>query len=198
MKLLILLAVLIGVSSAEVVKRAAQIPGVWTALDQLRGKSKLSIEDISALLINAKAGEDYPNLSVIPEGNFDCGSVKQPGFYADVDTRCQVIRRCDINGNQSAYLCPNLTIFNQITLVCQWFWDVDCSKSKEFYDYSNSRLYQGPDVLLLDNEDISGESVPPRSAPLVTSAPVELESAPVDLQDAPQPKPAKKGKKKNA
>ncbi|XP_055338413.1 uncharacterized protein LOC129588267 [Paramacrobiotus metropolitanus] len=74
-------------------------------------------------------------------------------FYADVDTRCQVVRRCDINGNQTAYICPNLTIFNQITLVCHWFWDVDCSKAQQFYDYSNSRLYQGHDVWLLDNED---------------------------------------------
>lgn len=46
-----------------------------------------------------------------------------------------------------------LQIFNQITLVCHWFWDVDCSKAQDFYEYSNSRLYQGHDVPLLDNED---------------------------------------------
>lgn len=44
-------------------------------------------------------------------------------------------------------------IFNQITLVCHWFWDVDCSKAQTYYDFSNSRLYQGHDVPLLDNED---------------------------------------------
>ncbi|XP_055346192.1 uncharacterized protein LOC129593759 [Paramacrobiotus metropolitanus] len=154
MKCLILLAALLGVSSGGLVKRAAQNqnPGVWSALDQLRGKAKLGIEDIRALLSIAKAGQDYPNLNEIPAGNFDCGSVKA-GFYADVEFKCQVIRRCDVNGNQTAYLCPNLTVFNQITLVCHWYWDVDCSKAKEFYDYSNSRLYQGQDVPLLDNED---------------------------------------------
>jgi hypothetical protein len=152
MRSLLVLAALVGVSCAGVVKRQAQSPGVWTALDQLRGKDKLSIEDITKLLTTAKAGEDYPNLAEIPPGNFDCGAHK-PGFYADTDSKCQVIRRCDVNGNQTAYLCPNLTIFNQITLVCHWFWDVDCSKAQQFYDYSNSRLYQGADVKLLDDED---------------------------------------------
>lgn len=88
MKSLIFLTALVALSSANVVKRAAQSPGVWSALDQLRGKAKLSIEDISALLTSAKPGQDYPNLASIPEGNFDCASVK-PGFYADVDTKCQ-------------------------------------------------------------------------------------------------------------
>jgi len=154
MKFLIVLVALFGVSySATVVKRQAQSPGVWTALDQLRGKTRLSIDDITVLFTNSKAGEDYPNLATIPETtSIDCGSVK-PGFYADVDTKCQVIRRCDVNGNASAYLCPNMTIFNQITLVCHWFWDVDCSKAKSFYDYSNSRLYQEGAKLLDDEPD---------------------------------------------
>jgi len=152
MKFLIVFAAIFGVAySASVVKRQAQSPGVWTALDQLRGKTRLSIDDITVLFTNSKAGEDYPNLATIPETtSIDCGSVK-PGFYADVDTKCQVIRRCDVNGNASAYLCPNMTIFNQITLVCHWFWDVDCSKAKSFYDYSNSRLYKDG-AKLLDDE----------------------------------------------
>lgn len=88
MRSLVLLSAVLALSGASVVKRAAQSPGVWSALDQLRGKAKLSIEDISALLISAKPGQDYPNLAAIPEGNFDCASVK-PGFYADIDTKCQ-------------------------------------------------------------------------------------------------------------
>ena len=43
-------------------------------------------------------------------------------------------------------------MFNQITLVCDWFWNVDCSQSRQFQDYSNSRLYQEGNVLL-DNQD---------------------------------------------
>jgi hypothetical protein len=151
MKFLLVFALALSVSNAKLVKRGAQSPGVWTALDQLRGKSKISNDDIRNMILTAKAGQDYPNLSEIPAGNFDCSNMK-PGFYADVDTKCQVVRRCDINGNLSSYLCPNLTVFNQITLVCEWFWDVDCSKAKSFYDYSNSRLYQGHDVPLLDDE----------------------------------------------
>lgn len=51
-----------------------------------------------------------------------------------------------------------LQLFNQITLVCDWFWNVDCGQSKNFVDYSNSRLYQGPDVHLLDDQDVFASS----------------------------------------
>ena len=38
--------------------------------------------------------------------------------------------------------------------MCDWWYNVDCSQSVHFYDYSNARLYQGRDVALLDNQDI--------------------------------------------
>lgn len=90
-QLIVLLSAVVvtATATADISKRAAQDPPVWTALDQLRGKSRLGNEDIMSVIFNAKSGEDYPNLNSIPEGNFDCNSVKQPGFYADVDTRCQ-------------------------------------------------------------------------------------------------------------
>ena len=66
--------------------------------------------------------------NAIPETKFDCATKKQPGYYADVDTRCQVIRRCDINGNRTSYLCTNTSVFNQITLTCDYWYNVDCEK----------------------------------------------------------------------
>jgi len=135
-------------------KRAAgdQNPKVFSALAVLSNdKSKMDAGQWFDVYKNAQAGQDYPILVTIPEANVQCGSVK-PGFYAnDGAGKCQAFDRCDINGNQTSYLCPNMTLFNQITLVCDWFWNVDCSKVRQFYDYSNSRLYQ-EGVPLLDDE----------------------------------------------
>lgn len=35
-------------------------------------------------------GKDYPNLMTIPETSFSCVDKKPGGYYADVETRCQV------------------------------------------------------------------------------------------------------------
>ncbi|XP_055339604.1 autotransporter adhesin BpaC-like [Paramacrobiotus metropolitanus] len=128
-----------------------QNPSLLMALKALRGSAAGAAKsiDMAEMMANAVAGKDYPNLSQIPDTkNFACKDVQQAGFYADTDTDCQVIRRCDINGNLWSYLCPNMTRFNQIELVCDWFWNVDCSQSKQFYDYSNSRLYHASWVFL--------------------------------------------------
>ncbi|XP_055357977.1 uncharacterized protein LOC129602839 [Paramacrobiotus metropolitanus] len=130
-----------------------QIPGVWDAINQLRGKPALSVEDIQELFYTVQPGIDFPVYSDIPDTGFSCSSVHQAGFYADVATHCQVIRRCDLDNILYSYLCPNMSIFNQITLTCDWWFNVNCEKSKEFYDYSNSRLYQSDTVPLLDNQD---------------------------------------------
>ena len=55
----------------------------------------------------------------------------------------------------------NFQLFNQITLTCDWWFNVDCSQAKQFYDYSNTRLYAGEDVTLLDNQNVynGGEGV---------------------------------------
>jgi hypothetical protein len=35
-------------------------------------------------------GKDYPNLTSIPETSFSCEGKTPGGYYADVETRCQV------------------------------------------------------------------------------------------------------------
>jgi len=46
------------------------------------------------------------------------------GYYADLDTRCQVFHICskmpDNSYIQSSFLCPNGTIFQQESFSCQW------------------------------------------------------------------------------
>jgi len=125
-----------------------QVPGVWDALDDLRGKPALGVEEIQDLLAAAKPDGDYPVLAEIPDQTgFNCANVKQAGYYADTDFRCQVFRRCDIDGTETSYLCPNLTLFNQITLVCDWYYNINCANSAKYQDYSNARLYHSDWVL---------------------------------------------------
>ncbi|OWA50688.1 hypothetical protein BV898_15197 [Hypsibius exemplaris] len=147
----IVLATIFGVAYAGNVNGNQQ-PKLWDALSMLRGKTALTAEEIQAVVPNAVAGTDYPNLLVIPTPRTIQCDTNKPGFYADSSAqgRCQVYDRCDINGRLTSYLCPAATLFNQITLVCDWFFNVDCSQSSQFADYSNSRLYQGKDVVFLD------------------------------------------------
>jgi len=58
-------------------------------------------------------------------------------------------------------------VFNQITLICDWFFNVDCSKARQFENYSNSRLYT--DAVLLDNQlELTAASL--RAPPTVVSS----------------------------
>ncbi|XP_055340550.1 uncharacterized protein LOC129589726 [Paramacrobiotus metropolitanus] len=156
MRVFVCLLSVVAVCHAGVYKRAAgdQNPKVYSALDVLsNGKTKLDAGQRAELYKAAQAGQDYPTLAVIPKAGVDCASVK-PGFYAnDGEGKCQAFDRCDVNGNLTSYLCPNMTLFNQITLICDWFFNVDCTKVRQFYDYSNSRLYQENSPLLDDEPD---------------------------------------------
>ncbi|XP_055348141.1 uncharacterized protein LOC129595233 [Paramacrobiotus metropolitanus] len=198
MKSVFVILTVVATASAATIKASAvkaQNPLAFGALDKLRGRNALSVPDQYNLIATARAGQDYPNNVAIPQTTFDCGSTHQPGFYADPSpaSRCQVFHRCDINGNQTSYLCPNMSVFNQITLVCNWWFDVDCSKAASFYDYSNSRLYQGSNVPLLDDyvRSVTGavaaapapEEAAPAEAPAAEAAP---EAAPAEGEAAAQ------------
>lgn len=41
------------------------------------------------MLCIGRAGVDYPILSAVPYTNFYCDEQPWPGFYADLETRCQ-------------------------------------------------------------------------------------------------------------
>lgn len=141
---------LIDMVSAQNVR--PQVPGVWDALDQLRGHPSLPTPDITDLFYNVQPGVDFPVYSEIPKTSFDCKKLYKSGYFADPEAQCQVFHRCDQEYTQTSYLCPNMTLFNQITLTCVWWYDVDCNQAKNFYDYSNSRLYAGDDVRFLDDQ----------------------------------------------
>ena len=104
-----------------------QVPPIFNSLDILRGRPPLQAKEAGDVIAYSTPGKDYPVYNEIPVTYFSCANYK-PGFYADVDTYCQVYHRCDISGKLTSYLCPPKTLFNQITLVCDWFYNVNCPK----------------------------------------------------------------------
>ncbi|KAH8402826.1 hypothetical protein KR222_001889 [Zaprionus bogoriensis] len=89
------------------------------------------------------AGEDYPAYDAVPRGlSFNCQG-RQPGYYADTETRCQVWHWCLHSGHQYSFLCPNGTVFNQAVRVCDWWSNVNCAGSEQLYQ-NNDELYRIP------------------------------------------------------
>lgn len=95
------------------------------------------------IIIAGRPGTDYPVLGKVPYTNFYCDDQSFPGFFADVETRCQAWHYCDIDGRQATFLCPNGTQFSQAVFVCDWWFNVRCELSLKLYAI-NSRLYGTP------------------------------------------------------
>lgn len=93
--------------------------------------------------IPGEPGKDYPVFSSVPLTNFHCRETGHPGFYADVDTGCQVWHYCQPDGRHDAFLCPNGTIFDQRNRVCNWWYNVNCQESHYWYAI-NHDLYRVP------------------------------------------------------
>ncbi|XP_074593682.1 uncharacterized protein LOC141849314 [Brevipalpus obovatus] len=70
-------------------------------------------------------GRDYPVLASIPRTSFNCENYKNGGFYGDPETGCQVWHMCQ-GISKHSFLCPNGTIFNQRSGICDWWYNVDC------------------------------------------------------------------------
>ncbi|KAJ9588513.1 hypothetical protein L9F63_018125 [Diploptera punctata] len=89
--------------------------------------------------VMGRPGVDFPVLPSIPKTGFSCRQVKTSGYYADLDTDCQVFHIC-ADGRKISFLCPNGTIFRQSHLICDWWWTVDCASSREHYEESAEML----------------------------------------------------------
>lgn len=91
--------------------------------------------------VRGEPGQDYPILGEVPETGFKCAQQQYPGYYADVEARCQVFHVCqDREQHQSSFLCPNGTIFSQQHFVCVWWFEFDCNTAPQLYDL-NAQLY---------------------------------------------------------
>ncbi|RZC38675.1 CBM 14 domain containing protein, partial [Asbolus verrucosus] len=132
--------------------------------------------------IPGEPGQDYPILSEIPETSFACEQQQWPGYYADVETRCQVFHIC-ANNKTYDFLCPNGTIFHQEYLVCVWWNQFDCNTAPSLfginaniYDYSIMGA-QGPTYPGQPSTGLQGPSFPGGPGP---------QDSLVDLKDQQQ------------
>ena len=92
-----------------------------------------SLEDT----IPGTSGADYPIYAVPPETSFTCDGQVDGGYYGDPEAECQAFHICSNDGNSGlskfSFLCPNGTLFQQQYFVCDWWFNVDCSTTEDFY-----------------------------------------------------------------
>ncbi|CAB3385946.1 Hypothetical predicted protein [Cloeon dipterum] len=110
-----------------------------TTLNQ--GGEVFDSDPLLYLNLGGSPGVDFPMYRKIPKTSFSCKNVKASGYYADMETNCQVFHLCE-NGEKLSFLCPNGTIFRQSRLTCDWWYKVDCGTSLEFYESSAEQLRQ--------------------------------------------------------
>jgi len=113
----------------------ADVSGVYTSI-----RKELANPMDTAKLMDATSDPNYPSLTSIPSSStFSCADQAQPGLYADVSTKCQVFYQCQGSGRQYGYLCQSGTAFNQMTLACDYYYNVQCDRSPQLYAFSNLR-----------------------------------------------------------
>ena len=93
--------------------------------------------DMLRMAVPGTPGEDYPIYPKIPATSFSCEGRIEGGYYADVEARCQPFHICTADGSGAlspySFLCPNGTLFNQEYFVCEYWFNVDCSKTESLY-----------------------------------------------------------------
>uniref|UniRef100_A0A034V053 Coiled-coil domain-containing protein 93 n=1 Tax=Bactrocera dorsalis TaxID=27457 RepID=A0A034V053_BACDO len=93
---------------------------------------------------------DYPIYSEVPKTSFECTG-KHEGYYADMETRCQAFRICahTARGTQGfGFLCPNGTLFSQKNFVCDWYRNVNCAESEQYYSKNSAnRIGSSSDMM---------------------------------------------------
>ncbi|XP_015920885.1 uncharacterized protein [Parasteatoda tepidariorum] len=111
-------------------------------------KNELPVEDHGDLsAIPGAPGLDYPTYSHLPETGFKClQHTSTPGFYADVETKCQMWHYCQPDGRHDRFLCPNGTVFDQLTRVCNWWFNVYCDNSLSYYDINFDLYRESPRI----------------------------------------------------
>ncbi|XP_011695939.1 PREDICTED: uncharacterized protein LOC105454759 isoform X2 [Wasmannia auropunctata] len=106
-----------------------------------RPASKTPLPALKYGATRGKPNVDYPAYAIIPETKFSCKEQRYKGFFGDPATGCQVWHYCDLNGGKSSFLCPNGTIFSQVALTCDWWFNVKCETTTQLY-VLNERLYK--------------------------------------------------------
>merc|ERR1711990_1239511 len=96
--------------------------------------------------VPGEPGVDYPILATVPSTSFSCVGKAEGGYYADVETGCQVVHTCGGGSkvvNKFSFikysaLCSNGTIYSQEMGTCHWWYLVDCESSEKYYFNQNN------------------------------------------------------------
>jgi len=96
--------------------------------------------------VPGEPGVDYPILATVPSTSFSCVGKAEGGYYADVETGCQVVHTCGGGSkvvNKYSFikysaLCSNGTIYSQEIGTCHWWYLVDCESSEKYYFSQNN------------------------------------------------------------
>merc|ERR1711990_316272 len=96
--------------------------------------------------VPGEPGVDYPVLATVPSTSFSCVGKAEGGYYADMETGCQVVHTCGGGSkvvNKFSFikysaLCSNGTIYSQEIGTCHWWYLVDCESSEKYYFNQNN------------------------------------------------------------
>ncbi|KAL1419053.1 hypothetical protein MTO96_005170 [Rhipicephalus appendiculatus] len=77
----------------------------------------------------------------------------------------QVFHSCDNNNRQKSFLCPNGTIFKQELFTCDWWYNVDCDSSANFF-HLNAEMYTTRRPKPRDSQDDANGRIRLRSEPV--------------------------------
>ncbi|KAB0795171.1 hypothetical protein PPYR_12010 [Photinus pyralis] len=141
---------------------------------KMQGLLWLFLLEFALLVMSLEPGFlDFDNL---PDTNFSCVGKVIGGYYADLETNCQMFHVCTIGQLDEPmdirFLCLNGTVFDQETRVCERIDEVDCSKSEQFYSlnlelYGNTQppiLEESPEVEYSSDNRKSSTTLPPTSS----------------------------------
>ncbi|XP_022254643.1 actin cytoskeleton-regulatory complex protein pan-1-like isoform X2 [Limulus polyphemus] len=88
--------------------------------------------------VHGQPGVDYPDYKEVPKTSFSCKDQLYAGLYADVETQCQAYHVCYPQDRVANFLCARGTVFNQKILACDYWYNVECEESPNYY-YLNGR-----------------------------------------------------------
>jgi len=119
---------------------------------------------------------DYPIFDKIPVTAFTCDD-KIDGYYADVEARCQVFHVCTAVPNEksvkNSFLCPNGTIFNQENFACQWWPDVECATSSDFFSL-NENIGKVPERTVVEQQVVIAAAAPSAVVTVAVPEPAKI------------------------
>jgi len=144
------LSTLIGLASSQANYRPGtgggpggsfSFPGAGGFPGGVGGPSGVSSVDDLTEAIPGQPGEDYPIYGSVPDTSFVCDGQVDGGYYGDPEAECQAFHICASDGigglTKYSFLCPNGTLFQQQYFVCDWWFNVDCSTTEDFYSLND-------------------------------------------------------------